>query len=212
MKITLSITASANALAQLLSIIDEEGLTVDADAPSAPRPITAAQAVMPEAVATAPEFDSSGLPWDARIHSKQKGTTGEGKWRRQRGIDDATYNAIEAELRARTGGNVDFANTALPVVAVNPAAEPVAPMPMPVAVQPVAPVAPVAPTEVNFHTVMTHVGTAMSTGTITTEYLIGIINEINGQLGLSLQSFTDMAAAPNAVQYCWAAFQRDGKA
>lgn len=281
MKMTLSITASASVLATLLKIIDEEELDAGVSAaPSAPVAFTAPgalaapvevaamvgvpQMVAQTAAATATpvsnEFDCTGLPWDDRIHSKQKGQTKDGKWRRKRDIDDAFYNAVEAELRARFGGNaltpapqpvepitipmpIAHAVTASEAVAVNHVPEayvaPVAPVMPVMQVQPIAPVAPIAPVmqvqpiapvapvmqvapvatvtpatpaEINFHHVMTHVGNAMQTGSINTEYLIGVVNEINNQLGLSLASFTDMAAHPNAVTYCWGAFQRDGKA
>jgi hypothetical protein len=58
---------------------------------------------------------------------------------------------------------------------------------------------------------MTHVGTAMGAGTITPDYLVNLVNEINQQCGTAMSSFTDMAALPNAIEYCWAAFARDGK-
>ena len=45
------------------------------------------------------EVDSSGLPHDERIHAKTKNTLGDGTWRKRRGVDDATYAQIEAELR-----------------------------------------------------------------------------------------------------------------
>jgi hypothetical protein len=75
----------------------------------------------------------------------------------------------------------------------------------------VAPVVAAAPESITFHTVMTHVGTAMGAGTITPDYLVNLVNEINQQCGTAMSSFTDMAALPNAIEYCWAAFARDGK-
>lgn len=47
----------------------------------------------------APAIDASGLPWDERIHAKTKALTADGKWRKRRGVDDATVAAVEAELR-----------------------------------------------------------------------------------------------------------------
>ncbi len=58
--------------------------------------------------AAAPAFDAAGLPWDERIHSSTKDLNGDGKWRARRKSkgqpDDATVAAVEAELRARVGG------------------------------------------------------------------------------------------------------------
>lgn len=270
MKLTLTITASANALARILETLSDDDVDVVAVAPqlapvATPQPVPVA--VMPEVVAAAPtisgepEFDSTGLAWDERIHSKQKGQTSDGKWRKQRGVDDAFYKAVEAELRARYNGHVP-APTPIPPMPINPmgnedtqtehssqnvatvygeedvgnvaneAPQPVpiampmpvaAPQPVPIAMptpvaapQPV-PVAapqpvPVATNEpITFHTVMMHVGTAMASGNITPDYLVQLVNEINQQCGTAMQSFTDMAAFPQAVEYCWAAFARDGK-
>lgn len=47
------------------------------------------------------EVDSTGLPWDARIHSGNKGRNKDGSWRKLKGVDKATVAAVEAELRAR---------------------------------------------------------------------------------------------------------------
>lgn len=254
MKLTLTITASASALANILSLIENGndavvvGNHIDADTYVPKLPVfPSAAPVMPEVVAAAPtvngepEFDSTGLAWDDRIHSKQKGQTNDGKWRKQRGVDDAYYNAIEAELRARYGAQIapEVAGNAIPmpsvapvamehgvVAAVNAVSEmpammvPVAvaapqPIPMPVPIPvPVAapqPVPVAAPQPVTFHTVMTHVGASMGAGTITPDYLVNLVNEINQQCGTAMSSFTDMAAFPNAIEYCWAAFARDGK-
>jgi len=52
--------------------------------------------------ANAPAVDSSGLPWDERIHSSNKAMTDKGVWRKRRGVSDATVAQVEAELRART--------------------------------------------------------------------------------------------------------------
>lgn len=263
MKLTLTITASADALAKILASLDDD-VVIAAPAQIAPVAITEGplveaaapvqQPVMPEVVAAAPtiagepEFDSSGLAWDERIHSKQKGQTNDGKWRKQRGVDENYYKQVEAELRARYGSPV--ATPAL-VVAPMPVAAPmgevvgipqsvipmgnVPPMPImsgphadmehgaddadnavsePVAVIPMptlAPVAAPAQEPVTFHTIMTHIGGAMSSGTITPDYLVQLVSEINQQCGTAMQSFTDMAAFPQAVEYCWAALARDGK-
>ncbi len=45
-------------------------------------------------------LDSTGLPWDERIHSSAKSQTGKGVWTKRKGVDDATFNAVSAQLRA----------------------------------------------------------------------------------------------------------------
>lgn len=49
----------------------------------------------------APQFDAAGIPWDDRIHSKNKGMTNDGMWRKKRGVADTMVAAVEAELKAR---------------------------------------------------------------------------------------------------------------
>lgn len=66
-----------------------------------------------------PQVDSSGLPWDERIHGKSgdgsKPMNADGTWRKRRGVDDTLVEQVKAELR----GNVP----------VPPAPEVVAPAP-----------------------------------------------------------------------------------
>lgn len=88
--------------------------------------------------AAAPAYDSSGLPWDERIHAKSKATVGDGTWRKRRGVDDATVAAVEAELRSRLGqaGTPQPAPMPQPMPQPAPVAAVAPPMPLP---QPVAP-------------------------------------------------------------------------
>lgn len=76
----------------------------------------------------APAVDSSGLPWDERIHSGNKEMTDKGVWRKRRGVSDATKTAVEAELRARAVAAP--VNLQQPVMQPQPA--PVMMMPAPV--------------------------------------------------------------------------------
>lgn len=46
-----------------------------------------------------PAVDSTGLPWDARIHSESKATVADGSWRKRRGVDPELVKQVEAELR-----------------------------------------------------------------------------------------------------------------
>lgn len=45
------------------------------------------------------ELDSSGLPWDIRIHASTKTKKADGSWTQKRGSDKAMVAAVEAELR-----------------------------------------------------------------------------------------------------------------
>lgn len=115
---------------KLLLIALAEALTTAADSiPGEATTVTPkpeAQ-VTPQQVADA-ELDSDGLPWDERIHASTKSKTAAGAWTKRRGVDDATRDAVIAELRE-----------AYPA----PAQEAPAPAPAPAA--PAAPAAPQVP-------------------------------------------------------------------
>lgn len=93
-----------------------------------PAPIAPAAPVAPIASAGA-ELDSSGLPWDGRIHQESRKQNKDKTWQNRRGLDKTLLSAVEAELRF----NLKQLGGATP-------AAPVAPLP------PTAPVAPPAPT------------------------------------------------------------------
>ena len=84
-----------------------------------------------EVIATAspdedtPTHDSTGLPWDDRIHSTPPRTNADGTWRKRRGLDDAVYEAVVAELTGKATGttNTGEADNA-PATAPTPAAPP----------------------------------------------------------------------------------------
>lgn len=45
-----------------------------------------------------PEYDSAGVPWDARIHASTRTKVAAGTWTRRRNTDDEVYKAVLAEL------------------------------------------------------------------------------------------------------------------
>lgn len=47
-----------------------------------------------------PELDSSGLPYDARIHSSTRARNNDQTWRNKRGVDKDLLASVTAELRA----------------------------------------------------------------------------------------------------------------
>lgn len=64
-------------------------------APAAP----AASAGPAPVSAAALEFDSTGLPWDARIHQETRGKKVDGTWKLKKGLDSAIATTVIAELR-----------------------------------------------------------------------------------------------------------------
>lgn len=51
------------------------------------------------------ELDADGIPWDERIHASTKTQTGDGKWRKLRGVDEVLFGQVHAELQERYAGN-----------------------------------------------------------------------------------------------------------
>lgn len=66
--------------------------------PAAASVQTPAAQVTPTQIANA-ELDADGLPWDARIHAGTKTKTQKKQWTRKKGVDDAVFDAVIAELR-----------------------------------------------------------------------------------------------------------------
>lgn len=69
------------------------GPTASSAAPPAP-------GALPAPSPSGVTVDADGLPWDARIHSGNKETTAEGKWRKRRGVHEETMRLVTEELRA----------------------------------------------------------------------------------------------------------------
>lgn len=46
----------------------------------------------------APEYDTNGIPWDARIHQPNRGRTIKGEWKYKRGVMDQDKATVEASL------------------------------------------------------------------------------------------------------------------
>lgn len=76
--------------------------TVPTDVPAVPTSVPAAPASTPEAAPAAGqvELDSAGCPWDARIHTSNKATIGDGTWRKKPGVDPAYFESVRNELMA----------------------------------------------------------------------------------------------------------------
>lgn len=93
-----SLLAAAEFLKNLAS---PDQMKVTEDIPSLTPHIQLAPEPAAEVPAPAPagdvELDSSGLPWDERIHSAGKSKIGNGTWKLKRGVDKALVEQVQAE-------------------------------------------------------------------------------------------------------------------
>ena len=98
--------------------------------PAPPIDLGAATAAAPTPPASPVLLDSTGLPWDVRIHAGTRTQTQKGAWKARKGVDDATVAQVTAELRQVLA--MPVAGAAAPFVPLNTAAT-VAPPPPPAA-------------------------------------------------------------------------------
>lgn len=141
--------------------------------PAAPAPAIAGDtpAAVVTATASPSDLDSTGMPWDARLHSETKKKNADGSWRVRRGLDKNVRVAVEAELRAIYPDTSVNLHAVPPVAAVPAASVPAPPPPPPAAAVVPAPPAPnagavppppppagvaaaVLPGAITFHTLM----------------------------------------------------------
>ena len=132
--------AAASPIAPAASQAGVEKTTTSAS--TAPAPPSDAASESADQPLPAGAVDSTGLPWDARIHSTPPRSKEDGRWRKKRGVDDAVFIAsVEAELRGATPATLSAPPPPVPAAPnVQPAA-PAAPPP-PIAVTAEAPAAP----------------------------------------------------------------------
>lgn len=153
------------------------------------------------------EVDADGLPWDARIHSGPPTTrpkNADGRWRRARGVSDATVAAVIAELLAATGVPVPPTPAAVPVPPI-PAPDATAPTPVPPAPPPtpepagtesgpdVVTPAPETPAAMTFADLMRKVTGLQTAGKLSVTQTA----ELAGALGLS--GLRDLIQRPDLV-------------
>lgn len=181
--------------------------------------MAAAAANAKAAVDAGAALDSRGFPWDARIHAGTKSTKKDGSWTYKRGTDEALIKAVEDELRAvmaapavpapptspgapeaptpPTQGVTDPAAAfGAGATAPAPALAEAPPPPAATAPAPPAPSAPPAATPDNiteFARVMRVVTTKQTAGTVNTE----MVTAIAQQLGLT--SIRDLAKRPDLI-------------
>ena len=103
--------------------------------PPSPEPILATPPAPAPILATPPapagiQVDSSGSPWDSRIHSASRATVSDGTWRQRRNLDPEVLASVQAELRAVMGAPAPIPKPPT-VPSVAPPAPPVSFIPPP---------------------------------------------------------------------------------
>ena len=217
-------------------------LTPVAAAPAPEIPAAPVAALQPQPVAApaaAPAFDSTGLPWDERIHAGTKAVNADGTWKKRRGVQEIQVNQVEAELRAQVGAapvaapQPVYPQPAPMPVAAAPAVDPLtmfgplpaaAPQPAPVMPQPVYPQPapmPVAAAPAVDPRIITAPVAAPQARTF--EQLMGTIQglfnqqliapdymvSLNQRLGVS--AITDLAGSPERIEQAFGLLKADGK-
>ena len=184
-----------------------------ATAPATVLPDSGGTSVAPAAggllasVGLAVELDSSGLPWDARIHASTKSKKKDGTWTALRGLNDGgKVKQIEAELRAmaqgRQLGAIVQAQSAaplpgLPALAPVSAAASVPPGVGSLSVAPATGAASVSPDPVTFEQLMPRVTQATISGILPPTAL----QQVCGTLGLP--SVVALQTNPAVVPHAW---------
>jgi len=160
---------------------------------------------VPLAPLTGVELDSDGLPWDVRIHGKNKLKLAKTEqWKKRRGVDPALVETVEAELRAamavpapvatiENGGltEEDGHTNEQPTLAsaVNSDDYKVPPPPP----APVETVVPPEPTGITFPELISKITTAMAASTVTEAMVIAACNN------QGIASFPLLAVRPDLV-------------
>lgn len=66
------------------------------------------------------ELDSKGIPWDSRIHAKNKSMTTQGEWKLGRHLDPSFVRKVKTELRSKALVPKTVKKTQKPVIGVPP--------------------------------------------------------------------------------------------
>lgn len=162
-------------------------------APMQPASIPPSAATAPTAVPGTVERDSTGLPWDARIHASTKTKVASGAWTAKRNVDPAFKAQVEADLRG---------------------------LPAPAAAAPVAP--PVAPPAPTLPPVALQTPAAPGAGPTTFAEMAAMIGAHfagpnaalaqaacqNALAAQGLQHLGQLAGAPERIPAAWAEFTR----
>ncbi len=175
--------------------------------PPAPTEAPAAAEVEVEKPKVAPKIvagegvDADGMIWDARIHAKTKTKTAKGVWKRLRGIEDAFFDEVVAELKTSADNEAPAAPTA-------PVAPPAATIPPP----PAAAAAPVAPIARDYAGLMTQIQQDFTAGIVDAEYPNTIVARINEGFKTDVPTIVDISGNPQMVDYAWQCVDVDTQA
>jgi len=142
----------------------------------------------PGAIPGTVELDSQGLPWDVRIHSKNKSKLAKDQsWKKKRGIDPALVVQVEAELRAAMATPAASVETPASPTTETPAT------PAPAQTETTTPKPPTTTAVLTFPDLMGKITTAMGAGTLTNEMIMSVINP------KGLASLPLVAARPDLI-------------
>lgn len=177
----------------------------NAPVPPVPPVENAASLVVPPPPNHAPgvEVDSKGLPWDHRIHSREKTRLkSDNSWKYKRGVDDATIKEVEAQLRAvmavpspppaSTVTAPDNTETATPVSTVTASASDAPPPPPP---------PPPAEDEQTFKDLVRMITEAVTGGRTTQLAVIETIKKVG------VESLPTLAVRPDLIPTAWKAIE-----
>lgn len=159
----------------------------------------AAPSTLAPAAPTGKALDTTGLPWDGRIHAGTQGTNKDGSWKAKKNLDPALKAQVEAELRAALAANagaVAPAAPSAPFPAIPPApnagsALPASPTDIAAALGPVT--ASGKPLATEFGVLMEQVADAMTSGRLDTSVISGVLRNHG------LAAIGQLSYAPNVV-------------
>lgn len=126
--------------------------------------------------ATGVELDVKGLPWDSRIHSREKTKLANGAWKYKRGVEDKVIADVEGELRNLMAIPAPTGIVAPPPLV--PAEVVIVPPSIAVAPVPPAIIAPPAnPSSEPFPALMTKVASAIAARKLNQAQVIAIVQQ-----------------------------------
>lgn len=150
--------------------------------PSAPSPVaqnveSAASLAVPSTVphASSVDLDVKGLPWDSRIHSREKTKLSSGAWKYKRGVPEKVVADVESELRNLMA--IPASGTMAPPPPLDHVTAVTAPPSTPVIPPPPVTTAPtVNPSSEPFPALMTKVASAIAARKLNQSQVIAIVN------------------------------------
>ena len=150
------------------------------------------------------EVDAHGIPWDSRIHAKNKSRTANGVWKLGRNISPSFAKEVLAELRSKYCTTTHFP---IPPAITPPAPVPPPPVSAPVAIVPPPPApTPLPQTPVAaidpYETLLNRVTTGMSNKTLPIAAVNNILRGFKDANGIPLAAnLAAVGTLPDAVKY-----------